>query len=314
MGVWLATKTVTAINEAVAADGGNTYRHHLGRVLPHIGDAYRDDEDEYRTHLGASVIGGACERAVAYGYRWAHKRPPRGRKGEDPKQAHGRMVRLWNRGHLEEGRFIALMLTIGVQVYQQDAEGRQYRVSDLGGHFGGATDGILVGVPDLPFGVPALSEYKTHGEKSFAKLLEDGLRIAKPEHYRQMNIYMKRLGVFYGLYLAVNKNDDTLYGEIIQFDAQVDEEMMQRAKRIVFGELLPARLRNASPGLMQCKYLCDHTDVCFGTVKPDRNCRTCQHAFAMPDGTWQCALRTLTLDKAAQVAGCGQYLLSNMFK
>jgi hypothetical protein len=312
--VWLATKTVTAINEAIAADGGNTYRGWLGRILPHIGDAYRSDEDPYRSHLGASVIGAKCERSVAYGYRWAHKRPPRGRKTEDKVQAHGRMIRLWNRGHLEEGRFLAMMATIGVAIYQQDAEGKQYRISEFGGHLAGSTDGVLVGLPDLPMGVPAVSEYKTHGDKSFKKLVEEGVRESKPEHYRQMTQYMGKLGTLYGLYLAVNKNDDELYGEIIQYDGEVHAAMIERGRRIIFGDALPPRLRNASPGLLQCKELCDHTDVCFGTVKPDRNCRTCQNAFAMPDGTWQCAPMAKTLDKAAQIAGCAHYVMSPMFK
>ena len=41
------------------------------------------------------------------------------------------MLRLFNRGHIEEARFIAMLLTIGMPVYQQDAEGKQFRI-----HFG----------------------------------------------------------------------------------------------------------------------------------------------------------------------------------
>jgi len=317
--VYKAVQTLDLLNRTLAADNGNTFRMWLGRVLPHIGDAYRSDEDPYRTHLGASIIGGQCERAVAYAWRWALKRPPRGRKGERTVDAHGRMTRLWNRGHLEEGRFIALLLTGGIAVYQQGADGKQYKVSDLGGHFGGSCDGVVMGIPDLPPGVPALGEFKTHSEKSFEELVEKGLRLAKPAHYAQMMVYMQRMGLVCGFYLAVNKNTDELYAEIVQYDREVDDEMLARAKRIVFGDKMPPRLRMASPGFYVCKYMCDFTDVCFSTVKPDRSCRTCQHWFPMPDGTSQCALGSaygniVTLDKAAQIAGCQQYTLAPMLK
>lgn len=299
----------------MAADNGNTYRRNLGLVLPHLGDAYRDDEDVngQRTHLGASIIGQECERAAAYSFRWATRARPRGRKGEDPVDAHARMLRIWNRGHLEEGRFIAMLLTAGIQVYQQDANGNQFRVSSLGGHYGGAGDGILYGVPDLP-GMWSLGEYKTHSDESFTKLVKSGVRVSKPEHYVQMTTYMGRFGILYTLYLAVNKDTDHLYAEIVQYDGPIDEQFTERARRIVFGSVFPKRIRGASPGFHTCKYLCDHTRVCFGPDKPVMSCRTCQHGFAMPDGTWQCALDTRTLNKAEQIAGCGRYKLSTIFK
>lgn len=315
MGIWLATKTMEAIDSLLTADGGNTYRRKLGEVMPHMGDAYRDDEDGYRTHLGASVIGQDCERAAWYGYRWAHKRLARGRKGEHPVNANARMLRLWNRGHMEEARFIALLLMIGVAVYQQDENGKQYRLTDFGGHFSGSGDGFGVGIPDLPWGVPALLECKTHGDKSFQKLVEEGVRLSKPTHYVQMQIYMGKFGLQYALYLAVNKNDDTIHAEIVQYDGPTDAAYLERARRLIYnGNVAPPRIRGASPGFHVCKYLCDHTDVCFNTVPVDMNCRTCQHAFPMPDGTWQCALYTYTLSKEEQQKGCRSYQVMDAMK
>lgn len=315
MGVWRATKTLQAIDEQITADGGNSYRYWLGQVMPHMDDAYRADEDSYRTHLGASTIGNECERAVWYGYRWAHKTLARGRKDEPRTTANSRMLRLWNRGHIEEARFIAQLLCIGVQVFQQDSEGRQYRFKALGGHYSGSNDGVCVGVPDLPPNVPALLECKTHGDKSFQKLKEEGVKLSKHEHYVQMQTYMSNFGLQYGLYLAVNKNDDELYAEIVVYDGTTDDQYMRRAKRLIYeGDKAPNRLRSASPGFHVCKYMCDHTEVCFNTVPVDRNCRTCKHAFPMPDGTWQCALFTYTLSKEEQKAGCDAYTVMDAMK
>jgi hypothetical protein len=314
MTVYHATQTLAAIDAAIAADDGNAYRHHLGVVLPHMNDAYRDDEDAYRSHLGASVIGGDCERAIAYGYRWAHKRPPRGKKDEPAQTAHARMVRLWNRGHLEEGRLIALLLVANIAVYQQDSESKQYRIVDLGGHFSGSCDGILLGVPELPPGVPCLGEFKTYGTKYFKALVDDGLYIAKRIHYIQMQTYMAKLGLFYGLYLAVNKDTDELYAELIMYDGDVYARQLERAKRIIYDHTLPPRIRGATPSFRRCKTMCDFKDVCFHTVKVDRNCRTCQHWFPMPDGTFQCAQKSITLSKQDQIAGCTLYTMDPELK
>lgn len=314
-GVWLATKTLEAIDASMTADGGNGYRGWLGQVLPHMSDAFRSDEDGYRTHLGASVIGGDCLRAVWYGYSWAHKRLARGKKGEDPVHANARMLRLWNRGHMEEARFIALLLSIGVQVYQQDANGKQYRLTDFGGHFSGSGDGFAVGIPDLPWGVPCLLECKTHSNKSFEKLVEDGVRFAKPQHYVQMQIYMGKFGLQYALYLASNKDTDDIHAEIVMYDGPTDAEYLSRARSIVYDpKVAPPRIRQASPGFFQCKYLCDFTDVCFNTVAVDQNCRTCKYSFPMPDGTWQCAKFTYTLSKEEQIKGCTAYEVMDAMK
>lgn len=315
MGIWLATKTLAAIDEAICADGGNTFRMWQGRVLPHIADAYRSDEDDaHRSHLGASVIGGKCARAIFYGYRWASRKAPRGKKGEPAKKAESRMRRLWNRGHLEEGRFIALLLMIGCEVMQQDAEGKQFRISAFNGLFSGSGDGILLHCPDLPAGVPALSEFKTHSNKSFEELKAQGVRNAKPEHFVQMQEYMHHFGLLYALYMAVNKDTDELYGEIVMYDRVTADHFLERARAILFTHEAPPRMHGANPGFVQCKYMCDHTDVCYNTVQPLRNCRTCDFFSVYEDGTLRCRNSRAfpgpgdtELSKEDQLAACGHY-------
>jgi hypothetical protein len=314
MTVWLATRTKAAIDAAICADGGNKYRGYLGMVLPTLEDPYRSNEEDRRSHLGASVIGGECERSIFYGFRWASTGKVRGKKGEPKLEAESRMRRLWNRGHLEEGRFIALLLSAGIQVYQRAEGGGQFRISALGGHFSGSTDGILLGVPDLPVGIPCLAEMKTHSADSFEKLEEVGVEKAKPTHYVQMQEYMHGQGLVYALYIAVNKNTDQLYCEIVRYDRAVSEEFLERAKRIIFSGSAPPRMRGANPGFFMCKYMCDHTDVCYSTVAPQRSCRTCSKVHFADDGTVICLAELANtggevLSKKAQIAGCGVYQL-----
>lgn len=315
MAVWKATKTLAAIDAAICADGGNAYRRNLGKVLPHLSDAYGDDEDERRTHLGASVIGSDCERAIFFGFRWASAVRVRGKKGEDPQVAESRMRRLWNRGHLEEGRFIALLLTAGIAVYQQDHAGNQFRIADFGGHFSGSGDGVGLGCPDLPDGIPCGLEMKTHSADSFKKLKEEGVRLSKPQHYVQMNQYGKGFGLLYFLYLAVNKDTDELWAEIVPLDSPNAEHFRERAQRLIFSGEMPPRIRGGNPGFHVCKYLCDHLDVCYSTVEVQRNCRTCEYVAFMPDGGVECHFLEFphVRNKQAQITGCNHYQKGKLF-
>jgi hypothetical protein len=297
MTVYLATKTLAAIDEAIKSDQGAAYRGWLGKVIGHMDDAYRTDEFPFRTHLGASGVGDECARKIWYGFRWATL------------QKHGgRLLRLFNRGHLEEARFIAMLLTIGAEVYQQDENGKQYRISDAGGHFGGSGDGIVVNIPDLDPGVPALCEFKTSAEKPFLKVQKEGVRAAKFEHYVQMQIYMRKMGLAVALYMVVNKNNDELYGEIVPFNATIADEFIARGVNLVWKDDQPQRI-SESPGWFACKW-CDHRPVCHLKQEPHRNCRTCVHSKPLEDGNWYCMNTTDQPElrsKEQQFEGCPNY-------
>lgn len=291
--VTLATKTIQAIDDACKADQGATYRMWLGRVIGHMDDAYRPDQENHRSHMGASLLGGECGRAIWYGFRWATK-----------KNFEGRLIRLFNRGHLEEARFIAMLLAIGCEVYQQDENGKQYRISFAEGHAGGSGDGVAIGIPDLAPGTPCLTEFKTHSDKSFANLKAEGVRASKFEHYVQMQLYMRKMGLAVALYLAVNKNNDELYGEIVVLDTIIADRFIERGEKLVWLEQPPEKL-NRSPGFFKCKF-CDHRPVCHLGAKPDRNCRTCHYSAPCAEGKWTCALNG-PISKERQYVGCEDY-------
>jgi len=298
MAVRLATKTLAAIDHTMMEDQGAAFRVWSGKVLPAMKDAYRGEEDGFRSHLGASMIGRACAREIWYGFRWSKK--PRHQ---------ARTLRLFNRGHLEEARFIAALLSIGVQVVQQDANGNQFRISDAGGHFGGSGDGVALGIPDVPAGTWCLLEFKTHGDKSFQKLKKEGVKIAKPEHYTQMQVYMRKMQLTVALYGAVNKNDDEYHFEIIVIDPLHADQFLDRGRQIVRLHKAPERI-NESPGWYECKF-CDYKPICHGGEPPERNCRTCHHVRCDDtNGSWVCGQTGEVRDKEAQLAGCDDYLVN----
>lgn len=292
----VAVKTLHAIETQLAQDQGNKFRELLRELMPQAEDAYSSVRHGFRTHLGASFIGRECERALWYGFRWV---------GE---QKHsGRMLRLFNRGHLEEPRFVALLKMIGCEVWQYDDKGEQFRVSYFGGHYGGSLDAVLRGCPDDQR--PVLGEFKTHGEKSFDKLagsnwkeyLEHvldqskhpreeftgkGVREAKPEHYVQMQTYMGGYQLPRALYMAVNKNTDSIYAELVDYDHETYLQYLDRARRVIEAGEPPKKVNN-SPGWYTCRF-CDYRLICHSNGDVHRTCRTCIHGQPIATGEWVC--------------------------
>jgi len=252
-----------------------------------------------RRHLGASLIGHDCPRFLWYVFRWA-----------DKEIFEGRMLRLFERGQLEEARFVKLLEGVGATVYDRDpATGKQWLISDVEGHFGGSTDGVGVGIPQLPPELPAVLEMKTHGEKSFAILRAKGLQAAKPTHFVQLQTYMLKLDISTGLYMSVNKNTDELYFEFIALDPHCGQRAITRARGIIYSNEPPPRISN-SPGWYQCRF-CHFNEICHLRKRPAINCRTCCHAtpLATGDGAWGCAKNRSQIRDIPEL-GCDEHLFN----
>lgn len=182
----------------------------------------------------------------------------------------------------------------------------QFTFSDHNGHFGGSSDGLIPMIPTLPdLDGPGLFENKTSGEKAFIQLagkLEDyrkwltdpdtrpfpgkGVLTAKPEHYVQMQTYMRYFGLKWALYVAVCKNTDDLYMEVVFYKPEVAEAYADRAGQVVAAQHPPARV-TADPSWWECK-MCDFREICHHDATPAKNCRTCIFARPVEKGAWMC--------------------------
>jgi hypothetical protein len=120
-----------------------------------------------------------------------------------------------------------------------------------------------------------------------------------------MQLYMGGIGLKYGLYLAVNKNNDDLYGEIIEYNALVDNRFIDRAESIIFALKAPPKI-NENPSWYLCK-ICDFKNVCHYQAVPEMNCRTCYYSDPYPEGEWHCRFHDKILDKTAQLKGCNDH-------
>jgi hypothetical protein len=242
-----------------------------------IYQAYENDaEDGNRPHLGASLIGHACERFLWMTFRWV-----------DAKKFSGRMLRLFKAGQDFEPRIVAELRRIGVEVHDVTPDGKQWRVEDLGGHFGGSMDGAARGFAEAPK-TWAVTEFKTHNAKSFAALLKDGVQKSKPQHYAQMTVYCGLTGMDRAMYIAENKDTSELYTEWVHFDPVEFAKLKARAERVIKANEPPLRCSN-DPSWYVCK-MCSFHEHCHGEAAPAVTCRTCAHSTAEMDGDarWSC--------------------------
>src|SRR5688572_4793950 len=79
------------------------------RRLMHDIDQYAIDTyyEPFRWHLGASIIGHECSRYLWFSFRWCARDEGEATKRDANSHANlGRKLRLFNRGHREEARFI----------------------------------------------------------------------------------------------------------------------------------------------------------------------------------------------------------------
>jgi hypothetical protein len=256
-----------------------------------------NQEDGCRKHLGGSMIGRECNRELWYSFRWAIT----------PKHD-GRLLRLFDRGHKEEFRFVEWLRNIGVTVWEYDENGVQWRIIDHKGHFGGSLDGIAWGIPDAP-NEYVLLEFKTFNQKTFNQLLAQGVQLAKPEHYGQMQIYMHKMNLKKALYMAICKNDDSLYTEIIEYDQATAEKLLAKAGNIIFSDEAPVRVSN-DPSFFKCKF-CNYSNICHQKQVPEINCRTCAHSTPVDNGAWSCAKNILVEnDNVSERDGCDQHVFN----
>lgn len=223
------------------------------------------------------------------------------------------MIRLFETGHREEGRIVANLRAIGCEVHDVDEAGEQFAVTALAGHFKGHSDGVALGIPEAPK-TWHLCEFKTHNAKSFAALVSKGVKAHKPEHFAQMQVYMRLMSLTRAIYIAVNKDTDELYSERTDHDEIESAKLMAKAERIIKAPEPPERI-NTDPESWACKFcaskqLCHNHDPSAPAVQSAVNCRNCIHATPEFDGDarWSCDRHKKTLSQADQIKACPDHV------
>jgi len=234
----------------------------------------RGTDEKKRYYLGCSSLGVECERQAWYQYR--HIVSPEGFSA--------RMLKLFDHGHKEEARHAAAVRRAGLPLI-----GTQHAVSAFGNILRGHTDGFLYIDHALVKDVEVKDEWllwemKTSSGKYFrdmsAPLTKEGkprvhgVQIKKPTHYAQMQLYMglTDYDVHRALYMMTCKDTDALYCEVVDFDEAVFTSLMERALRVIDGEMPERPYKN--PEHYMCRF-CDSASICWGEEAPPIQCGSC---------------------------------------
>ena len=248
--------------------------------------------DLYLGRLGSSFIGEECVRQI-----WLEWR------GFARGQFDGRMLRLFETGHLQEERIVADLRRAGFAVWDKREDGRQFEFVDQTGHFITKVDGVVKDVPDSD--KPHLLEIKTHNKKSFDGLLKKGVKDAKPLHYAQVQISMVLGGFASALYVALCKDDEQFHVERIEEDKAFQAKLRIKIEKLVDAQLRPGGISDDASSF-GCKF-CSMKAVCTKEAEPLRHCRTCAMCSAGAEGKWVCNLNNFTLTLDEQRQGCEHY-------
>lgn len=247
-----------------------------------------------RQYLGASGIGGNCERALFYSFRWASK------GGVD-----ARGLKAIADGHASEQVMIKrLMLVNDVELWVEES-GAQIGFSDIGGHFMGNLDGII----KHPSIGTAVWENKATNIKKFETLKKlkaenesTALKKWDQTYYGQAQIYMHYMGLGVHYLTCCTPGGRDMASVLTHYNEPDALALIERAKRVIFGDG-PATRISSDPAWFECRW-CKHQNTCHGVTLPQVNCRTCAHATPKAEGGWMCEKFACDLSFEAQLEGC----------
>jgi CRISPR/Cas system-associated exonuclease Cas4 (RecB family) len=235
--------------------------------------------------VAMSQAASPCQRALWYALRWV----------AEPERIDGRKKRIFDTGFAYEDRLLEYLWQAGV-----DVADKQERVALADGWLRGKIDGTALGVPEAPK-TKHVVECKSHGAESFKQLAKVGVKAAKPDHWAQCQLYMHALSLSRALYLAVNKNDDALYAERVEYDAMFCLATEERVRAVVASDKPPPRVEG-----YWCSF-CRAAEQCLRGAWARTNCRTCLHAELRPGAILHCAKHDAERTYAQQQEGCGDH-------
>ena len=253
-------------------------------------EAYHIDipEQKPRGYLGMSALGEECVRKTWFGFRKVAKTT-----------FPSRMLRLFRTGDIYEFRIIYLLRGIGFEVFERDENGKQFKATDFGGHLSGSMDGVGKAPEKFGYDKPFLLEFKTVNDKGFQKYLKDGVKKTNAKYYAQLMLYCGYNDLESALFIAVNKNDETLHMEHVPFDKFAFRRLVDRAEHILSATESPERI-SSIPSWWACSF-CEFKGVCHGGEPAIKSCRSCKFAVPAEEGKWECTKG----QKLGEV--CGKY-------
>ena len=292
-------------------------------------------KQEPRTHLGISEIGENCSRKLWYKFRWFAF-----------EEFSGRMLRLFQRGHREEERYINYLEAIGCKVYRFYNPILNYHPESddyfLSSQFEPG-DGLVEDVTGLP---------RHEDEATKRGLKRQQFRVAGVNgHYGgscdgvvilpwypdipfigEFKTHNAKSFIGYvndGLVKSKPKHYDQMcgYGYHMQIqyglyfpenknddDIQVTPIKLDwnRGRQLelkahdIITAKEPPQRISDNPSFFECKY-CTFTKHCHEQAIPQKNCRSCRMSEPVENAEWKCNLYKDIIDKEFIKKGCEQW-------
>jgi hypothetical protein len=245
---------------------------------------------EKRVYLGYSGAGEPCLRKIWYSFRWA---------SDDviSKQ----IKRTFDLGHILEAYIKTDLIANNFTITDEQLE-----VEGSYGHALGHIDGIIC----LPNSADRmLLEIKTSNALSWNAIVKRGVKKEKPAHYLQMQAYIGKLGLRFGLYVCYNKNTSEYYTELVELDASCYNDIDRKFNSVLMSEFPPDKIGDSE--YYSCQW-CTFKAVCHEQAMPSVNCRTCDFADIEMEGKWHCRFHDKFLTQDEQRIGCSKYKRSEV--
>lgn len=224
--------------------------------------------DRSRKYLGMSGVGGECLRAMQLNfYKVCFSEIP------------ANLRRIFQMGHLIEKMVVDELIEIGMKVY-----GTQDEVIGFGGHWLGHIDGVILGLIENP-DEEHLLEVKSMKNELFCKFQLLGLEKSHPVYYDQVMIYMHYKKLDKTFFIVMNKNTQLYATEIIEYDNDRAEELLEKTREVLLADKLFERIGTYDSYV--CQY-CRSKEYCFGKIEINPNCRNCDLLDILPEGKFEC--------------------------
>jgi hypothetical protein len=255
-----------------------------------------------RPYLGMSGLGEDCERKLWYGFRWVQR-------VTFSAETHKKFID----GHRTEDLLMQRIRRVpGIEIHTVDPEtGKQFEVTDFGGHLKGHLDGAAYRLLQAPkiwhVAEVKASEKMADLNKAVVVLGEKtALRQWNFTYYVQAVLYMNYTGMERHWLVCGTPGGREWTG--VRTEADPAEAIRQKAKahRVIFSQHPLERISD-NPEFYKCRW-CSFRGVCHDGTLPESNCRTCLHVTPTEAGEWHCARWGKVLTVEEQRAGCQAHL------
>ncbi len=231
----------------------------------------RSESKEYSEFMRVYSAGHPCSRKLWMQFRYVLTT-----------EFSDKTLKIFERGHKIESEIIEKLRQLkGVIVLESQSI---YREGWVQGH-----SDVVIQHNDKK----TIVEIKGFNLKNFKDVVKNGITKSRPEHYVQIELYMKLSGIHDAIYLVHCKDNEEIYLENIKYDDNFATAQLKKLEGMANSNIPPGKF---SEHQFVCKGgmgygKCDFFEVCHGYKGINQSCRTCSNLEFKNDITAYCNKR-----------------------